>query len=153
MKQFPLLLRECSTYQEWWHWGIPLLFEKSINENFYKGNFLLTRNGGNKGFLSINASMERYLQSARVLTVYHNCYIYDLWEKKITKQSSLCYFSHLIIFSKHLSCFILFLWNDIAMNQLFQFNCYYMVLSRSFLHVTYPSYQAQFFWLDENVAV
>ena len=68
------------------------MFEKIINENFYKGNFLLTRNGGIKEFFSINASMERYLQSARVLTVYHNCYIYDLWKKKNNKAKFLVLF-------------------------------------------------------------
>ena len=48
MKQFPFLWRECFTYQEWWHWGIPLWCEKCINGNFCKGNFLPSRNGGIK---------------------------------------------------------------------------------------------------------
>ena len=82
MKQFPFLWRECFTYQEWWHWGIPLWCEKCINGNFCKGNFLPSRNGGIKGFFRINIPWHKNtLQSTRVLNVNHNCYKYDKWKK------------------------------------------------------------------------
>ena len=53
-------------------------------------------------------------------------------EKKTNEGKDPCDFSHLIIFSKYFSCFILFLWNNIDINQFFEFNCYYVALSRSF---------------------
>ena len=155
MKQFPFLWRECFTYQEWWHWGILLWCEKCINGNFCKGNFLPSRNGGIKGFFRINIPWHKNtLQSTRVLNVNHNCYKYDKWKKKIRKQQMLVwFFSRDNLFQTFRFLHLLFLWNNIDMNQLFQFNCYCMALLTSFLHVTYPGYEVHFFWLDENVAV
>ena len=147
------------------------------NSLFCEGNVLLTRNGGIEGSLFgvRNVSMEtsvkvifylpgmvasRDFLGSTFLGIKTLCNQLEFWMLTTTvtnmingSNRCLCGFSHLIIFSKHFCFFSLFLWNNIDMNQLFQFNCYCMALLTSFFHVTYPGYEVHLFWLDENVAV